>query len=168
MLLKRIDHLKWRGNENQDHLSKRNLLSCDIINEPLLEYFKMPTINPYQRDNNPYDHLDAFNVQRNLLTMNDNVRCKCFLVTLEEAPWRWIRKFLDESIIYNKLWVVSRIVPIALSSLKEVPCAFVPYGNHFSKERRIVEGLYSSFLVGCKINNKFILILQMHKSFYWV
>ena len=42
--------------------------------EPLLHGFKVPNIPQYNGDSDPYDHLDAFNVQMDLQTFSSLAR----------------------------------------------------------------------------------------------
>ncbi|XP_052193954.1 uncharacterized protein LOC127802279 [Diospyros lotus] len=66
--------------------------------EALPRRFKVPSISQYNGDSDPYDHLDAFNVQMDLQTTSSLVRCRVFPATLGDIPRAWLRSLPSRSI----------------------------------------------------------------------
>ena len=52
----------------------------------------------YNEDSDPYDHLDAFNVQMDLLTTSSLAKCRAFPTTFSSTPRTWFRSLLPHSI----------------------------------------------------------------------
>lgn len=70
---------------------EQSLFTKEIAIEPLPNCFKMPTIPTYEAMSDPFSHLDIFNVQMDLITTNNRVKCRCFPVTLGEVLRKWLR-----------------------------------------------------------------------------
>ncbi|KAL5826624.1 hypothetical protein ACOSQ3_018462 [Xanthoceras sorbifolium] len=87
-LLRQIDLLERHegGAEFTDRYVERSPISWEIDNKPLPERFKMPSVPIYQASSDPFDHLDAYNVQMSLFTTNSRVKCRYFPATLGEFP----------------------------------------------------------------------------------
>ena len=58
----------------------------------------MPQIPSYEGKTDPYDHLDAFNDQMDLLQVNDLAKCRCFTVTLTQVAKKLFHKLPANSI----------------------------------------------------------------------
>jgi len=76
-LLQRIQQLEARHgvHDRRKGQGEKTSFSREIKLEPLLHGFKVPNIPQYNGDNDPYDHLDAFNVQMDLQMSSSLVRC---------------------------------------------------------------------------------------------
>lgn len=61
----------------------------EIKNTTLFVGFKMPTITLYDRKTNPNDHIIAFEDHMDIFNLNDDQRCKVFMVTLKKVAKRW-------------------------------------------------------------------------------
>jgi len=66
--------------------------------ESLPRRFKVSSMSQYNRDSDPYDHLEAFNVQMDLQTTGSLVKCSVFLATLGVIPRAWFRSLPPRSI----------------------------------------------------------------------
>ena len=76
-LLQRIQQLEVRHGAfgQREGSEERTPLSREIKLEPLPRKFKVPSIPQYNGDGDPYDHLDAFNVQMDLQTSSSLAKC---------------------------------------------------------------------------------------------
>ncbi|XP_052196008.1 uncharacterized protein LOC127803648 [Diospyros lotus] len=52
----------------------------------------------YNGDNDPFDHLEAFNVQMDLQTSSSLAKCRAFPATLGDIPRAWLRRLHPRSI----------------------------------------------------------------------
>lgn len=59
--------------------------------KPLPRRFKVPSMSQYNRDNDPDDHLDTFNVQMDLQTTSLLVKCSVFPATLGDIAHAWFK-----------------------------------------------------------------------------
>ncbi|XP_052197206.1 uncharacterized protein LOC127804386 [Diospyros lotus] len=71
-LLLRIQQLEARhgAHDRRESHEEKTPFSREIELEPLPYRFKVPSIPQYNEDSDPFDHLDAFNVQMDLQTSN--------------------------------------------------------------------------------------------------
>ena len=99
-LLWRIQQMEARhgAHDRREGRKERTLFSREIELEPLLHRFKVPSIPQYNGDGDPYNHLDAFNVQMDLQTSSSLVKCRVFLTTLGDIPRVWLRSLHPRSI----------------------------------------------------------------------
>ena len=63
------------GPTGEERENRRVPFTREIETVPLPAKFKLPNIPPYGSRTDPYDHLDAFNVQMDLQTDDPLVKC---------------------------------------------------------------------------------------------
>ena len=85
-LHQRIQQLEARNraHERRESREESTPFSREIELKPLPHRFKVPNIPQYNGDGDPYDHLDAFNIQINLQTSSLLLKCRVFPTTLGE------------------------------------------------------------------------------------
>ncbi|XP_052189971.1 uncharacterized protein LOC127799787 [Diospyros lotus] len=99
-LLLRIQQLEVRhgAHSRRESHKERTQFSREIELEPFPRRFKVPSISQYNGDSDPYDHLNAFNVQMDLQTSNSLAKCRAFSATLGDIPRAWLRRLHPRSI----------------------------------------------------------------------
>ncbi|XP_052197635.1 uncharacterized protein LOC127804697 [Diospyros lotus] len=101
-LLLRIQQVEARhgAHDMRESHEEKTPFSREIELEPLPRRFKVPSIPQYNGDSDPFDHLDAFNVQMDLQTSSSLAKCRAFPATLGDIPRAWLRRLHSHSIYY--------------------------------------------------------------------
>ncbi|VFQ88691.1 unnamed protein product [Cuscuta campestris] len=71
----------------------RRIMSC-----PLPDNFKTPQIKAYNGTSDPQDHLARFGVNVVMYAYPEEIKCRCFLATLEGQACEWFHKLPNRSI----------------------------------------------------------------------
>ena len=91
--------LKNRDRDDDDlFFGTRNPYSREIMEVPLPDKFKMPTIKHYDGTTDPADHLDKYSSWMILHGYSDAITCRAFDSTLEGHAKRWFRRLPEGSI----------------------------------------------------------------------
>ena len=69
-----------------------------VLHFPLLEKFKMPQIETFDRIKDPIDHLNTYKNQMELHGYQDLVRCRAFAITLKGPTLAWFNRLSSSSI----------------------------------------------------------------------
>ena len=59
-----------------------NSFSDAVMNEPIPEKFKMPSLTPYDGTTDPADHIEAFSSWMRLHGIHEYIMCRAFPTTL--------------------------------------------------------------------------------------
>ena len=86
--------------------------TAGVLHFPLLEKFRMPQIETFDRTENHIDHLNMYKNQMELHGYQDPVRCRAFAITLKGPALAWF----------------NRLPPSSISSFTELSIAFI---SHF-------------------------------------
>ncbi|XP_052177514.1 uncharacterized protein LOC127791572 [Diospyros lotus] len=87
---------------------ERTPFSREIELEPIPCRFKVPSIPQYNGDNDPFDYLDAFNVQMDLQTSSSLAKCRAFPGTLRDIPRACLRRLHPRSICSWEEYYIER------------------------------------------------------------
>ena len=69
-----------------------------IVEAPLPQGFKMPTIVPYDGSTDPTDHLSKFNMCMLVHRVSEDAKCHVFPITLTRETDEWFKKHRSSSI----------------------------------------------------------------------
>ncbi|XP_010243719.1 PREDICTED: uncharacterized protein LOC104587707 [Nelumbo nucifera] len=79
-------------------MGRMNVFSPDIITEPLPPNFKAPTLERYDKNTDPNDHLESFRALMILYGYSDALTCRTFQATFKGAARRWFSSLPPQSI----------------------------------------------------------------------
>ncbi|RRT43132.1 hypothetical protein B296_00038594 [Ensete ventricosum] len=126
---------------------------------PILQHFRLPTLEAYDGGSNPLEHVAAFRVQMALYVMSDAIMCRAFLTTMCGIARGWCDRLPLASIhsfdqlareFEANLLVSARPKPTAASLLgmrqKEDEHLGL-YLAHFTKEIRVIPNVHPSLVI---------------------
>ena len=110
MMKERMDFLmntlKGRVSNDLDYLVHRtdSPFTTSVNSYPLLQKFRMPQIESYNRAKDPLDHLETFKILMHLQGVADEIMCRTFLTMLKDLARIWlIRLTLNSISTFKKL-----------------------------------------------------------------
>ncbi|VFQ61181.1 unnamed protein product [Cuscuta campestris] len=130
-----------------------------IMSRPLLDNFKTPQIKAYNGTADPQDHLARFGVNVVIYAYPEEIKCQCFLATLEGQACEWFHKLPKGSIYkwsdlahrFLEHFTSSRRQKLSFSHLLNVKIRkgeqLREFINRWEKEARDVQGADDQALI---------------------
>ena len=140
---RQLETLKVRSSRPfESEFNVEPLFSSQIMNEAVPLRFKILQAEPYNRTNNPLDHLESFKALMLLHRAIDGILCQAFLATLRKVARLWFSSrtqvvsiLLSSSTIYSLLIsltaadnAIAWTLILALNKKKVSPSETIPVG----------------------------------------
>ena len=121
-----------QGHDSDSEEEEGEPCAPHIVDAPLPQGFKMPTIVPYDGSSDPADHLSKFNRLMSVHRVSEDAKCHVFPITLTGAADEWFKKHRPGSIhswhqlssSFRRQFIAARKISFevnALANIKQGP-----------------------------------------------